>query len=705
MIGRWSARHGWWVLAIWVILAALLAFGHARANSSYADNFSLPNSSAQTGKDLLAAHEPSAGGQSGQLVFSESSGTLSADSSAIEQSVDAVRKLPHVLSVSDPLNSATTSKDGRTAYATVNFDVNPTTLGASYVDSVDHATEPARQAGVSVDYGGVLGQAARPSAQDKTSELIGISVALIVLLIGFGSVYAMGLPIITAIIGIVAGISGLGILAASVDFATVAPTLAIMIGLGVGIDYGLFLTTHHRQLVMDGMEPAEAAARTMAGSGRSVLIAGCTVIIALMGLYASGISFIGNLGLAASLTVAVAVLTALTLVPALLGLFGRRIDALHVRRPVAENSADGGENGWHRYAEWIGRHPWRYLFAGVLAVGVLAIPTFSMTLGHVDAGADPTSYTDRRAYDAISDGFGPGANGPITVVAELGKTSSAPSVESDLTKALKDTAGIASVGTMKTTADGALVVGTVTPSTGPQDEATDHLVDQLNSTTLPDALEGTGAHGYTTGTLAANLEFRDQIAARLPVIIGVVVAAAFLLLLASFRSPVLALKAAILNLVSISASYGVLVAVFQWGWGSGLLGVHESVPIESYVPMMMFAIVFGLSMDYEVFLLSRIRERWLATRDNQRSVADGLAATARVITCAAVIMTSVFLAFLLSTNVVVKMIALGLGVSVVIDATLIRLLIVPATMFLLERANWWIPRWLDRILPRLEPAE
>jgi RND superfamily putative drug exporter len=325
---------------------------------------------------------------------------------------------------------------------------------------------------------------------------------------------------------------------------------------------------------------------------------------------------------------------------------------------------------------------------------------FSLTLGHIDAGADPHSYTDRRAYDAISKAFGPGANGPMSIVVQ---TAAAKPTASDLQQALTKTAGVASVTTPKATPDGALLVSTVIPTTGPQDKATDKLLARLTDHTLPGVLSGTSAHGYVTGTIPATLNFRDKVSARLPVIIGVVIAAAFLLLLVSFRSPLLALKAAVLNLFSIGAAYGVVVAVFQWGWGGSALGVHEKVPIESYVPMMMFAIVFGLSMDYEVFLLSRIRERWLVTRDNSRSVADGLSATARVITCAALIMTSVFLAFLLSSNVVIKMLALGLGVSVLIDATLIRLVVVPATMFMLHQANWWIPGWLDRILPRLEP--
>ncbi|MDT3440600.1 MMPL family transporter [Pseudofrankia sp. BMG5.37] len=704
-LGRFCARHGWWVLAVWIALLVAATLGHRATGGDYSDDFQLPASSAQQGADLLRAHEPKAGGLSGQLVFTARGTTLRPYSSQLATAAGNVARLPHVLFVGDPLAAATTSKDGRTAYATVRFDVNPKTLGPSYVASVDQAVTGARAAGVNVDYGGVLGQAARPKANEALSEVIGVGVAIVVLLVGFGSVYAAGLPILTALVGVGTGIGVLGIVASTTTFASVAPTLGIMIGLGVGIDYALFLATRHRQLVMDGVEPAEAAARAVSTSGQSVLVAAATVVIAMLGLFASGIGFIGKLGLAAAITVAVSALAATTLVPALLGLAGRRIDRLRVRRPVAEGGADGdlGDTGWHRYAARVSRHPWRFLGAGVAVLAILAFPMLSMTLGHVDAGANPTSYTDRRAYDAISNGFGPGANRPFTVVVQLADGASRPALASGLDRALAGTPGVAAATPARTTTDGSLLVATVVPTTRPQDAATDQLLARLNDQTLPDVLAGTGSHGYITGNLAASLDFRDQVSARLPVIIAVVIAAAFLLLLASFRSPFLALKAAVLNLFSIGAAYGVVVAVFQWGWGGSLLGVGEKVPVESYVPMMMFAIVFGLSMDYEVFLLSRVRERWLATGDNGRSVADGLAATARVITCAALIMTSVFLAFLLSSNVVIKMLALGLGVSVLIDASLIRLLVVPATMFLLGHANWWLPRWLDRLLPRLEP--
>lgn len=699
----WSADHPRTVILLWLLVLAGATVGHNVMGSQYTDDFGLPSSPSQQGADLLQSHQPQAGGFGGQIVFTVDSDTVGADRTQIEAAVANVGKLAHVLSVSDPFSPATVSKDGKVAYATVHLDKNPAALGSDFVRTVDAATAVARDAAIRVDYGGTLGQAARPRAGDRTSEIIGITVAVVVLLVGFGSIYGAALPILAAIVGVLTGLGLLGTLAATITFASVSPTLATMLGLGVGIDYSLFVTTRHRQYVLDGMDPQEAVSRTVATSGRAVIVAAITVVIALGGLYASGIDFIGKLGLAAGITVAVAAIAALTLVPALLGLAGSRIDRLQVRRPIAEPADDKGM--WPRYAQRLARHPGWYLVAGVLLLGVLAIPVLSMRLGHLDAGTDPRDYTSRRAYDAIGAGFGAGANGPLTVVATVpdkATITQLSTLKTALYEALVDTADVAAVAPVTTSKDGALLITTVVPRSNPQDDQTEALLNHLRESTLPHVLSVRGSKGYVTGITAAQLDFRDQVSSRLPVLILVVIAVAFLLLLATFRSVLVAVKAAILNLLSIGAAYGIVVAVFQWGWGGSWLGVEETVPIESYVPMMMFAIVFGLSMDYEVFLLTRVREAWLLTGDNRASVAHGLAATARVITCAALIMTSVFLAFVLSPNVVVKMLAIGMGVSVIIDATVIRLLVVPATMFFFGRANWWLPRWLDRALPRLE---
>ncbi|MER5557554.1 MMPL family transporter [Streptomyces sp. NPDC002506] len=713
-LGSWCARHAWRIVIGWLVLLVAIGAAHARWGGSFADSFSLPGTSTQTGADLLKAH----GGTSGTtapVVIKSEQGSVADHQAAVEAAVNNLAHLPDVVSVKDPLTTpGAVSPQGNIAQIGVTFTSNPAGFDHAYVGKVDTAVQPLRADHVTVDYGDPLGQLAAPKAADLTSEVIGLGVALLVLLIGFGSVAAAVLPLVTAVLGLAVGLAGLGLLAAQFSFGQAAPTLAAMMGLGVGIDYALFLSTRYRALlgadggggIGNGLDPAEASGRTVATSGRSVLVAAATVAMALAGLYVSGMGFIGTLGAAAGLTVIVAAAASVTLTPALLGLLGRRIDRLHVRRPVAEPT--GTDDVWHRWAARVGRSPWLFLAAGLLVLGVLAIPVGSLHLGHIDAGAQPTSTTDRRAYDLISEGFGPGANGPITVVTKLdGQQAADPSKSQALATTLQHdltaVPGVASVTPPQPTPDHALLVSTVTPDTGPQDRATTDLIHTLQDHTVPDALSGTGATGYVTGPTVSGQTFTDTLVAKLPLIIGVVVAAAFVLLLCVFRSPLVALKAAVLNLFSIAAAYGVVVAVFQWGWGGPLLGVGEKVPIESYVPMMMFAIIFGLSMDYEVFLLARIRETWLHGGDNHLSVATGLAATARVITCAALIMTSVFLAFMLSPNVVVKMLALGLGVSVIVDATVVRLLLVPATMYLFGRANWWIPAWLDRRLPRLDP--
>ena len=507
------------MLGAWLLVVVAATVGHSALNSVYSDTLTIPGSSAQAGLNVLQAHDPKAGGQSGQLVFVDTSGTLSSQQSAVEQAKTNVSRLPHVLSVSDPLSQASVSKDGHTAYATVNFDINPQSLGASYVDSVDNAVSVATKAGVKVTYGGALGQAAAPKANDISSELIGIAVALLVLLIGFGSIYAALLPLLSAIIAVVAGIGLLGMLAAAVTFGTAAPTLATMMGLGVGIDYALFLSTRHRQLLIDGEDPGLAIRRTLAASGRSVLIAASTVVIAMLGLYASGITFIGKLGLAAAITVAVAALAGLTLVPALLGFARERIDRLHVRRPVAEPA--NPHSPLHTYTRIVAAHPWRFAISGIARLLIIAIPMLSMRLGHVGLGSEPTSYSERQAYDAVSHGFGAGTNGPLTIVAQLpaGTTSQQrASLESSLRQTLETTSDIESVSSFTASKDDALLIGKVISDSGPTSIATQNLVAQLQDVVLPKALAGAHATGYVTGTTAATIDFENTVSSRLVIV-------------------------------------------------------------------------------------------------------------------------------------------------------------------------------------------
>ncbi|MCX4710352.1 MMPL family transporter [Streptomyces fimicarius] len=718
--GEWCARHFVTVLVLWVAaLAGLQVLQHAYGGD-YSDDFSLPGTQSQDGLDVLKAHAPQAGGYSAQVVLHDADKPLTSVSDQVATAVSDLQKLPDVLSAQNPLpssgstpppppdpNTGPLSTDQKTAYITVRFSVQPSTLDPSYLDGVDDAVRPLRSAGVEVEYGGPLGELARPEPSDRTSEAIGFGVAIVVLLIGFGSLLAAVLPLVTALICALCGLALLGLLAAAATFATVSPTLATMIGIGVGIDYALFLVTRHRQNLVDGQDPVTAAGNAAATSGHAVLLSGCTVIIALSGLWVSGIGFIGKLGLAAAVTVVTAVLGALTLVPAILGLIGRRIDRVRVRKPVAETvpAPEGAEpGGWHRYAQRVERRPWWFLAGGVVLLAVLSFPVLFIQLGHIGDGADPKSFTDRRAFDLMSTAFGPGSNGPLTLVIDQSKVPSSDrsALADQAQKALTNVPDAAVITPLTATSDGDVLTATAYSVAAPQDERTTSLTNRLTDDVLPQAVSGYDASTYVTGTTAAQVDFLDIVSSRLPLIIAVVVGLAFLVILAVFRGLLVALKAAVLNVLSIAASYGVVVAVFQWGWGGPALGVSGKVPIESYVPMMMFAIVFGLSMDYEIFLLSRIHEAWVRTGEARASVAHALEITARVITCAALIMVSVFAAFVISDNIVVKMLGLGLAASVLIDATVVRLLLVPAVMTLLGRAAWWIPGPLDRILPHLD---
>jgi RND superfamily putative drug exporter len=703
-MGAACGRHPWRIIAIWLVLLAALLGAAQALNATYSNSVNLSGTQANTGLSLLQAHDPAASGYTGLVVMNAGSGSLASYSSQVNSSVTSLSQLPHVLSASNPLAQGSTSlsASGAIGYSTMQFNIQPANLGSSYVSQLDSATAPMRNAGLQVEYGGGFDQLTRPKANDLASEAVGFAVALIVLLLIFGSVIGAILPLVTALVCVLAGLSILGIFAASLTFGTASPTLCAMIGIGVGIDYAVFLTTRFRQQMMNRADPAEAAGFCVSTSGRAVLFAASTVAVAMLGLYASGITFVGLLGLAAVFGVITAAAGAITLVPACLALAGRRIDRLRVRKnPVAE--AGSGGDSWHRYAALIGRQPWVFLVAGLALLCVIAIPLLSIQTGHVGDGADPASYTDKQAYDLISEGFGPGYNGPFTIVVDVGgNAASDSSLASTLQSDLAAVPGVAQASPLTATQDGVLLTGTVIPTTGPQDQATTDLYNTLVNTTLPQALHGTGFQGYVTGTEASQIEFDQIVTSQLPVIIGVVIGVAFVLIMIAFRSLLLAVKAAVLNLFSIAAAYGVIVAAFQWGWASGLLGVSEPVPIEAYVPMIMFAIVFGLSMDYEVFLLSRVKEAWDHTRDHHKAVAIGLESTGRVISCAALIMIAVFISFVTSTNVVIKQLSVGLAVSVLIDATVVRLILVPAVMYLFGPASWWLPGWLGRILPRID---
>ncbi len=704
-LGRFSARRPMIVISSWILIAIIAGLAQRVYGGIYQDNFNLKGTESYQGLSLLSKSDKAASGYSGLVVIHAYKGTITQQSAAVIQSYSNLVNLPDVLSVSNPLaaSSPSMSKNQTTAYFNVNFSVVPKSLGIGYLSSLNAATQPMKKAGLEVEYGGGLDQLTRPTTKDVGSEAIGFGVALVVLLISFGSIMGSMLPLMTAFLSVIIGLSLLGLVAAVITFGTVSPTLAVMIGLGVGIDYAVFLTTRFRQKIMDGLDPISAAGITAKSSGHAVLVAATSVSVALLGLYGSGIGFIGQLGFASIFGVITAAVGAMTLVPAALGLIGRRIDRFKVKKPVAESSSTQAKDGWHRYALSVGRHPWAFLAGGVTIMVLLTIPLFSMQIGHIGDGADPMSFTDKKAYDLISSAFGPGANGTFQVVIDVaGTKKSATQLGKNLYSSLSSTANVARVSQPSITSDKKLIVATVVPKTDPQSSQTTTLFNTLLDTTVPRVTANTGAVGYITGGTASQIQFAQTLASRLPIIILIVVLTAFLLIMSTFRSLILAIKAAALNLLSISAAYGVITAIFQWGWGRSLLGVSENVPIESYVPMMMFAIVFGLSMDYEIFLLSRVKESWDITRDNPLSVARGISSTARVITAAALIMVSVFTAFVGSPEVDIKMIAIGLATSVLIDSTVVRLLLVPAIMNILGTKCWYIPKWLDRVLPHIE---
>jgi RND superfamily putative drug exporter len=698
-LGRASVRRRRLTVLAWAVLAiGVIALGQASGGRT-SDAFDIPGVESQHALDVLQEEFPSAAGTSAQLVFAAEDGTLSdpRTASAIDAAVDDVAGQPDVAGVGDVQRSP----DGRIAYVDVQYDKPSEEIRDAAYQRLETTMSDTNHAGVvRMELGGDLPTEA---AQEEPGgqEFIGILVAVVVLLVAFGSVIAMGLPIGLALVGLATSIGLITLVASVVDVNSISPVLAAMIGLGVGIDYALFIVTRHRENLRLGMTVEDAAGRAIATSGSAVVFAGATVVIAICGLAIAGIPAVTVMGLMAGMTVAVMVAIALTLLPALLGFAGHKIDAIRLPGMRAGAGIPGRESLWHRWGRQVSAHPWRYLIGGALALCLLAAPAFSMRLGMTDNGASPTSMTTRQAYDLLADGFGPGFNGPLLLSARLdGATIDdlAP-----LEAAIAADPGVQAVAPVQPNAEGTAAVLRVIPTTAPQDEATTDLVHRLRDDVIPRALSGTpGADVYIGGQAASFIDMSDKVSSRLPWFVGAVILLSIVLLMTVFRSIAVPLKAAAMNLLSIGAAYGIIVAVFQWGWLKGLVGVEETVPIVSFMPMMLFAILFGLSMDYEVFLLTRVREEYLGRGDNDAAVVEGISATARVITSAALIMISVFAAFVLGDDPIIKMFGLGLAAAVLIDATIVRIVLVPATMKLLGDWNWWLPRWLDRLLPNVD---
>ncbi|HEU5083397.1 MAG TPA: MMPL family transporter [Acidimicrobiales bacterium] len=696
-LGVLAARHRRSVVALWVV-AILGVVGLDRlVGAEEVDDFSVPGVESATAVDLLDERFPERAGATAMVVFHVEDGAVADHSAAITASVEEIRAMPSVLQVTEPLaGPRSVSADGATAFAAVQLDAPVADLGRDVLEELEATAAPAVEAGVQVELGGELPTVLKERSTGP-AEAIGIIAALVILFVAFRSVFAMGLPLVTAVAGLLVGLSSVGLLAGVVEIPSIAPHLGTMIGLGVGIDYALFVLSRHRDNLGAGMGIEESIGRTNATAGQAVVFAGGTVVVAILGLQLAGIPFVAALGWSAALVVAVAVVVAVTLLPAFLALAGTRM-APRPRQLVGEGRA----GGWVRWAHWVAHRPWRSAVAATLVLLVLAVPLTDMRLGQADAGTDPESTTHRRAYDMLADGFGDGFNGPLLVVVDLAGADEPDAVLASLGESLGALDGVAAVSPPERNAAGDTAVVTVVPTSKPQDQATTDLVHQLRDAAIPAVVDGTGAEAYVGGPTAGYIDQSDKIAGRLPWFIATVVLLSFVLLTMVFRSVLVPLKAALLNLLSIGAAYGVVVAVFQWGWGRTLIGLDEAVPIASFVPMMMFAILFGLSMDYEVFILSRIREEHLRGHSNIDSVVEGLGATAKVITAAALIMISVFLGFVASDDPVVKMMGVGLATAVAVDATVVRMVLVPATMALVGEANWWLPRWLDRLLPVID---
>jgi RND superfamily putative drug exporter len=615
-------------------------------------------------------------------------GKAASELAAVRSSLET---LPHVLGTSESVSS-----DGRVALLRLQYPV-VAELSPSDLDQLKtRVTELAAGSDLQLEASGDLFFAFEEPGTGL-GEVLGLVAAVVILLLAFGSVLAMGLPIAIALIGLGVGISALALVTYLVELPTFAPVVGAMVGLGVGIDYSLFLVTRHREFLARGHSIEESVGRAVATAGQSVVFAGGVVVISILGLAVSGIPFMTAAGIAVSLIVAVMVVASVTLLPALLGLAGYRVNGRRGRRRTNVKPVEVVEGTrWHRWGIQVSRHAWRYGLGGTALLLALAAPALSMQLGFPDEGALPDSRTERRAYDLLADGFGPGVNGPLVIAVQ---SSSDPEVVEPLARAVAYDPGIASVSAIERSADGSVATLLAIPTTSPQDQATVETIHRLRTEIFPRVLVGSTAEAHVGGQTATWRDLGGRVSDRLPWFILAVVLLSFVLLTLVFRSVLVSLKAALMNLLSIGAAYGVLVMVFEWGWGKDLIGLEETVPIIAFIPMFMFAILFGLSMDYEVFLLSRIREEYSRTGDNTGSVIRGIASTGRVITSAALIMIAVFFGFVLGTDPAIKMMGLGLATAIFLDATVVRLVLVPAVMTLLGHANWWLPGWLDRRLP------
>ncbi len=705
-LARWCFRHKFRVIAAWVVALFVLGGLSASAGSGYTDSFSLPGTESTTALNLLTDNFKTESTDTNQVVFAADDVTAPATKARIEETLGKIEDGPHVDRVDSPFAEGAAarqiSKDGKVAFANIHMDGEQpiADVPLSAYETLIDTTEDARGDGLRVELGGAGIQQATQQPGGGPSELIGFLAAAIVLAIAFGSLWATMLPLATAVLALGCGLSLTGLLAHAIDIATFSPTLATLIGLGVGIDYALFVVSRHRNAIKAGRDPEAACVRALNTSGRAVLFAGATVIVALLGLLVLGVSFLNGVAFASAIVVLTTMTAAITLIPALLGVIGMKVLSRKERRRLDEQGPRDPklEGVWPRWAAYVQRHRWPLAAVALIVMLALALPALSLRLGSADAGQDPPSSTTRKAYDLLADGFGAGFNGTFQIVAKT------PNGEADLPKvqaladSLEDTPGLASVSPPVPSPNGEIALIEARPSTAPQDEATAELIDTLRDDVVPRAAGDLAV--YVGGITAIFDDFAGVLTDKLPLFIAVIVLLGCLLLMIAFRSILIPVTAAVMNLLAAGAAFGVVTAVFQHGFLAGPLGVGTG-PIEAFLPVMMLAILFGLSMDYQVFLCSRMHEEWVNTHDNGHSVRIGQAATGRVITAAATIMILVFGSFLLAGQRVIAEFGIGLASAIFLDAFVLRTVLVPAVMHIIGDRNWWLPRGLDRALPRI----
>ncbi|MGH9155427.1 MAG: MMPL family transporter [Acidimicrobiales bacterium] len=701
-IARSCYRNRRKVLVGWIVAFFVLVFLGAVAAGEYSTDFQVPGSESKTAFELLETRFPARAGDTIAVIFKADAGVQAPEvRTRVEKLLSDLGGFDHVVGTVSPYGEEAenrVSKDKPIAFGDLQLDLQGADVPVELAKDMIAAAAEASGDGVVFELSGEAIQNAE-FVNGGGTEGLGILAAILILLITFGSVLAMGLPILSAVMGIGIGLALLELMAHIAKVPNFSPIVAAMIGIGVGIDYALFIVTRYRQGLHEGQEPEQATVTAITTAGRAVLFAGTTVIISVLGLLLMNLPFMQGVALGSAAAVLVTMAASITLLPAMLGFVGRNIDKLRVPF-VAKDRGDHRSGFWFRWSRLVQRRPWPAFLAGAGAVILLALPVFSLRLGFPGPDQQPTDRSSRRSYDLFTEGFGPGFPAPLIVAAEL-PAGGADDAVAALEAGLRGDPGVASVVPAQVNEAGDAAVLTLFPTTSSGDPATEKLVDRLRNDVVPAAIGDTGVTAFLGGANAGYIDSSQSITSRLPLFIAVVVGLSFLLLMAVFRSVLVALKAAIMNLLSIAAAYGVLVAVTQWGWMKDVFGIDSTGPVASFIPMMMFAILFGLSMDYEVFLLSRVREEYLRTGDNGLAVADGLAATARVITAAAAIMVMVFLSFILGPELVIKQVGLGLAAAIFIDATLIRMVLVPSTMELLGKRNWWLPNWLDRALPNV----